>query len=401
MDDTTEAQLAADMKEKGPEGTGPVDTCQLPPVTPHALPTRYTIDGSHRLKLAKKLGWTYLFEIFHPEIKTEEDARLFNYRRDAERGSIDPFRLAKTFKWFSDKGIKQEEIAKRFGVDVTTVSRRLSLNNVDPGVKQQAITDTRMSLSALEPISTLRPDLQRKALNAIRHGYEYTNAGQVSTRFVEERVQEIKKEDARLATFNGALATSKFKICPVCGKKPRIPRYGEAPFIECQSGDYEHTWSLESGKLKNPPAPRAKPGSRKEKAPVPQHVKTQHTAAQFIDAGFSLAKQIFPKLDHLSSFAVEGKIGSSPVSVSVTRGYKDQYTSIAIDIPREKYSFQLIPARGKKPDFASYLEGDEHVDRPEQLKALEKAAEKFLQTYGKLPRGKTTKSADLKRKQKG
>ena len=41
------------------------------------------------------------------------------------------------------------------------------------------------------------------------------------------------------------------------------------------------------------------------------------------------------------------------------------------------------------------------MDRPEQLKALEKAAEKFLQTYGKLPRGKTTKSEDLKRKQKG
>jgi len=56
-------QLGVDMKVASPEGTDPIDTCVL-------NGEKFTCDGSHRLRWARKLGWPYLYEIFHPEITT-------------------------------------------------------------------------------------------------------------------------------------------------------------------------------------------------------------------------------------------------------------------------------------------------------------------------------------------
>jgi ParB/RepB/Spo0J family partition protein len=148
--------LKADLKTSGPKGTDPIHVCTLGG-------KQYTIDGAHRLRAAKELGWPVIYAYFHDEITTEEQARLFNYKRDAERGDIDPFKLATAFKWFQDAGMKQEDIAAKFGVDVSTISRRLSLLKVDEAVKKQVVTDTRMTVSHLEPLATLPPNLQARA----------------------------------------------------------------------------------------------------------------------------------------------------------------------------------------------------------------------------------------------
>lgn len=153
--------LKADMKSSGPKGTDPIHVCTLEvpgPLGPKVAPLvkkTFTIDGAHRLRAAKELGWPVIYVYRHDEIATEEQARLFNYKRDAERGDVDPFRLASAFKWFQDQGLKQEEIAAKFGLDVSTVSRRISLLRVDAGVRKQVVSDARMGVSHLEPIATL------------------------------------------------------------------------------------------------------------------------------------------------------------------------------------------------------------------------------------------------------
>src|SRR6266571_974385 len=116
------AQLVADMKTAGPERTDPIDTATVIGIAPAGI-KRVTTDGAHRLRGAKQLGWEYIYEIYHPEIKSEEEMRLFNYKRDYERGEIDPFKLAQTFQWFEGHGFDQDKIGKIFHVDRSTVSK--------------------------------------------------------------------------------------------------------------------------------------------------------------------------------------------------------------------------------------------------------------------------------------
>lgn len=55
------------------------------------------INGNHRLRLAKKLKWRDIRIIVNKQIKSERDLALFNYRKNAERGHVDPMLEAQLF----------------------------------------------------------------------------------------------------------------------------------------------------------------------------------------------------------------------------------------------------------------------------------------------------------------
>jgi len=179
MDAETFESLLLDMKRAGPEQTDPIDIATL-----IGKPGFITIDGAHRLRAAKKLGWEYLYAISHPEVATEEDARLFNYRRDADRGQIDPFKLAESFKWFIEtQKMSQADVAKKFGVDNSTVSHRLSLLKVDEQVKEYALKTGKMTTSHLEVVASLEPELQREVVKDVEKDWRIREAGGVASSF--------------------------------------------------------------------------------------------------------------------------------------------------------------------------------------------------------------------------
>ena len=117
MDPATFNALLSDMRQVGVMG---VDLILLRPDG-----EGYEIvDGEHRFRAAKELGWPSLRA--RVQDLSLEEAMEVNYRKNRERGQLDPYGEGNLFKWWREvKGLKQAEIAWKFGVHETHVSRRI------------------------------------------------------------------------------------------------------------------------------------------------------------------------------------------------------------------------------------------------------------------------------------
>jgi len=63
--------------------------------------------------------------------------------------------------------MSQADVAKKFGVDNSTVSHRLSLLKVDEQVKEYALKTGKMTTSHLEVVASLEPELQREVVKDV------------------------------------------------------------------------------------------------------------------------------------------------------------------------------------------------------------------------------------------
>ena len=388
------AVLKADMKEKGPKGVDPIHYCKL---GDH----QYTIDGAQRLTAAKELGWLVAYTYFHPEVVTEEQARLFNYKRDAERGDIDPFRLAASFKWFQDNGMKQEDIASKFGIDVSTVSKRLSLLKIPEEVKVVFYKQPSISVSHIEPLAAL-PEGEQKKLAKEVLSRDFT------VREVEDEVRRAKQEIAEREKLTKAVGAAKFPKCPTCGKPPVRIQWGGLPRVVCTS---YHDWSLEKGLAKSPRAAAATTKS------WPQHVKSQRTTSDFIAAAQGYFQEGWPKFTEVNSIDIEGtlrvdkgrldlsdptkigwvtvngKVGKAETRLSISTSRSEWGDSMSIEVTKGDETYFSLNAKENKTEnktFKTYVTNERGEIRSEKdLSELEAKAEKFLADY--LPRGKKVK----------
>jgi len=71
------------------------------------------VDGEHRWRAAKEVGWKRL-RAFIIDLK-EEDAKAFNVRKNRERGQINVFKLGRLFEAEKASGLTCAEIATKFG----------------------------------------------------------------------------------------------------------------------------------------------------------------------------------------------------------------------------------------------------------------------------------------------
>ncbi len=376
--------LLTDMKAAGLAGTGPIDTAVVP-----GFAKRIVIDGAHRLRAAKKLGWKHLFEIFHHEIDTEEQARIFNYRRDAERGDIDDFKLASSFEWFSQKGLTQEQIAERFGVDKTTVSRKLSLLDIDPGVRQKVLAKKGFGTSHLEPIATLPTDLQEKAVQKLQSDWTVRDmdpGATVSVRVVERVVQQVKQEAQRLRVFNAAVEKAKFPKCPTCDKPPKLS-WVELPRVACSSGEYSHEWSLNTGKLRSFGGDVGRPAKVDR---LPQHVKSSHTVQEFNEAIQNFARKQLANVTSVEYMELNGKMGPVTFELQCNR-FGEDGADVSFTVKgKEVWGVSVRKNETDNKTFKTYIEG-RAINSQKDLVALEEHANSFLASFlplrKKMPRG--------------
>jgi ParB-like chromosome segregation protein Spo0J len=407
--------LKADMKAAGPKGTDPIHTCRLDG-------KRYTCDGAQRLRAAKQLGWLVLYEYFHPEIITEEQARLFNYKRDAERGDIDPFKLAASFKWFVDRGFKQEEIAEKYGVDKSTVSHRLSLLNVDVEIREQVVTDTRMGVSHLEPIATLPAALQSKALEEVRSSNRWDRTRPITVREVAEAVQKVKQDDAKKQAFEKLLKDprikDKFRKCPECKSDPVeavTDRWYLWPGAVLVVQDQHcHRWSLITGPQPKARTTSSRRGSSGSSRP-PQHEKSRVKSEVYVQAVRNLFDAVWPRITEVDSLEWTGATSKDKTEVSLS-GKDLRYTSIGGKLDGKKVSLDInIWASGQadiqfgnvdfkfernataNKSFETYVRTSGTLLTRKALHDLEDAAVDFVEEYGGLPR---TKNPDFARIEK-
>lgn len=403
-------QLKADMKSAGPEGTDPIDTCALEG-------KKYTCDGAHRVRAAKQLGWDYLYEIFHPEIATEEQARLFNYKRDADRGDIDPFKLAASFKWFVDQGLTQTQIAKKYGVSQEKVSDTLALLKVDDEAKKElSIIPHGISASVYEVLArqpaAVQQAVARKAAKEAKNSKE-----QVTVRDLSWEVEEARREYDRAMALQRALDDPRVKPelrrCPECKADPveLADRWDQwAGSVLVVKDQNYHCWCLVTG---------AKPEEKRERrsdssgsSRPPQHEKSKVPTDRYVDATIAFFDSVWPKFDKVSRFdysgediaksgsraltvkakgtanffaTVEGDYGGKPAELSVSFE-ENSYASIDFRVekgPKVVLKFEQNGTNDKS--FGTYVRGGYLATR-EDLHQLEDAAVTFLEEYAGLKR---------------
>jgi ParB/RepB/Spo0J family partition protein len=397
-------KLLADMKTAGPDGTSPIDVVRGADVG-FGLQSmqkllHVTIHGSHRLRAAKKLGWKEINVIVHREINSEEEARLFNYRMDIERGNVDDFKLAAAFKWFSDRGLKQEEIAKKFGVDRSTVSTKIRLLTLDPEAKElMAKRPAAFNVSHMEVIAGLEPELQEKAVATLLKDNRLASwrgdDASLTVRDVEEHVRRLKEDAERHAEFEEAVKEAKFPKCPICGQKPKFEKWGDGlPWTACSSGDYYHKWNLNTGKLRHPPQKKSEEHPQTKIQTFKTDFESKLSIQHFRAAAINYAKKKISELDSIDSIDVWGKIGGKHVSLSVytadEKSYAGSSNEDSVEYTEGSQTLYITAnePKEKTPEHMMTISG-RNAQSEAMVKKFQQSANQFLAEN--VPRGKRKK----------
>ena len=150
MSDEEFNALLENMKKEGSHGTSPLE------VRPLNASTWEIVDGFHRWKAAKLLGWNKIRCIVR---EVDEDrAQEINYEKNRLRGHINPFKEAEMFNAKWKKLMRQDDVAKKFGVTQPYVADALSLIKIPDEVREIiARAINRPSPRVLRILATIDP----------------------------------------------------------------------------------------------------------------------------------------------------------------------------------------------------------------------------------------------------
>lgn len=318
--------LLKDMKKGGPSAIDPI---LITIVDEHTI----VVDGNHRLRAARELGWSKIPVIVDPTISTEEKARMVGFSKNYERGTMDPYKQAEYFKWFVDRGWTHEKIAKEHRIDRTTVTKVLSLIKIEPEVREKLADVPRVTISHLEPIATLKPKQQHKFAKELSREYKRESP---PVRTIEHRVEQIKREEREAEELRKAVEKAKFPKCPTCGKPARKDSWRKLPWVRCEN---YHEWSLETGPIPREPAVKRekKPG----KPPLPKYIRSTYPIDDFRKAFGEYARGLIPKIEEISDLSCWGNKGRRAVHVHAD--LRGTIVSLSVDIDGTDYSLHVEP----------------------------------------------------------
>ena len=299
--------LKQDMRVHGINALDPllVSPCQFfHNVKDEGLKNYYVIvDGEHRWRMAVELAWKEI----RCEIRniSEDDAKALCYRRNRERGTIDPFKEALLFK--SEGQMTQAKIAGKYGVDQSQVSHRLSLLKLDQDVvktlKDEKMTHV-ITPSHLEPLATLAPVDQKRLAKEIKDTIKFRDS--ISVNDVENRVQRLKRDRANEEALKNALETAKFPKCPTCKEKPTAISHESLPWVRCRQ--FHTAWNLETGKREYEFETSRQKNLAGESKPIPvRTIRSVHTTKELLNIFVIRAKEVVPNVD-IRKIQISGKL---------------------------------------------------------------------------------------------
>ena len=290
MDSEENNALLEDMRAHGPRS---IDDILVSPKQRFyenlSLPVDHyvIIDGEHRWKNAVKLEWsTIRADIQHI---TEAEAKKINYRKNKERGRIDPYREGQLFILENQLGLTQEQIAAKYGVNQSFVSRRMKIAGFQPevikvveqyklGLKEEAGYIRKDYEGEEDQIPRFRKEhldrLEERVENLsgnMPHGITSSHLEEIVTLKTQEKraeaikdvlvnersvfdtkdkVGRLKQVEEKEEKLRQAIKNSEFKVCPQCGSPPMKIHYNGLPHIVCNTSGYAydaHTWNLKTG----------------------------------------------------------------------------------------------------------------------------------------------------------
>jgi ParB/RepB/Spo0J family partition protein len=166
MPQQTYKMMLEDMRTGGPKAINPIEVRPVDGRLPYQI-----IDGESRYKGAQELGWTHI----RAEVKpmSLEDAKAECYRKNKQRGTINPFREAELFKSEVDAGVSQRRIARKYGVSRRYIQDSLNLlTRIAPDIRKKVETllvdphgsTDCITKSHLESIASLNSEAQQYRL---------------------------------------------------------------------------------------------------------------------------------------------------------------------------------------------------------------------------------------------
>jgi len=346
------------------------------------------VDGEHRWRAAKELGWKEIRCEVQPI--TEDDAKALCYRRNRERGNIDPMKEAFLFKTEIDKKRKQKDIADKYGVDQTTVSRRLSLLKLS-GKTVKALASMPHGIitpSHLEPIATLDPGDQDQVVQQILTSVKLGDT--VSVHSVEHNSSWLRKQAEDKRKLAEVVQKAKFPECPKCGKPPTSIHYKGLPWVNCASNEWRHEWNLETGKtLYQEERIGQKKLSGETEERVSRTLRCSHTVKELHTVFAERLKELVPKLERVSSLKVSGSLDGAEFHIDLT-GYRH---SMAISMHHAR---TWTGFRAEEHDYKTGEKSAVQVNDPKEIDLIREFIDSAFQ--GKL--GIPTEKIALKKKTK-
>jgi len=358
MGDVEYQALKQDMQVGGPQSIDPVlvSPWNCFYIGADVNESYVIVDGEHRWRSAKELNWKeILCEV--REI-TEDQAKMLCYRRNKERGTIDPFKEAALFNSELDQKLTQKQIADKYLVDPSTVSHRLSLLRIQPKIIETVRKLPRGTItpSHLEPIATLEPQDQKRVELKSLYSDGFKSVKQIETEVT--RIKEMRTEEKALAE---ALKIAKFPKCPKCKKEPIRIHYKKLPWVSCGRG---HDWSLTTGKgLYEEERIQQNRLAGKPEVRISSVLRSAHTVKDLVNIFGDRIKELVPKMDSVDSIRVTGLLEKAEFNVD----FHSYGHSMGVYI-RHGGNFQGFNA--EEHDYRSGEKSAVHCGRPEDIEKV-------------------------------
>jgi len=212
-----EAELKASIKEHG----------FYIPILVRQLPDgKYElIDGEHRIKVVKEMGWTKIPAII--STTDENKAQILNFLANTARGTQNPMDVAEALYRTKQAGLSIDELAAATGHTKDWVEFYLTLVKL-PDVYKDALRKGVLTVGVVkEALRMPTPELCDQFLSeAIQMGWTVNQAKTIVDRYVQdETVKQFKKgvisEPEKLPEFDTSRLLQ-YDECMTCGRK--VPR---------------------------------------------------------------------------------------------------------------------------------------------------------------------------------
>jgi len=159
------------------------------------------IDGHTRWEIAKLLKWSEMRAVVKE--CSRDEAYILNYKRNKERGLVDPMLEAVCFNYFYQKGFTATQLAEKFGVSEPRVWQILKRMKVEKEARkkilQKAFMGKPISAKHIEVVAALPEDKQPKLVETIAEkGLSVKEARKVAKALVTkpdaaEKILELPK----------------------------------------------------------------------------------------------------------------------------------------------------------------------------------------------------------------
>jgi len=191
------------------------------------------IDGEHRWKAAKLLGWKKI-RCAVREVN-EDRAQEINYAKNRLRGHINPFKEAEMFDVAWKKLARQEDVAMKFGISQSYVANALALGRIPEEI--QKIIPRGINRSLLEVLARIEDPADQETLaKKIAGGFTVREAEDFAKSLETDEVSspgktEEKAKEIVLQLVDGEeQKVSASQVTKV--KEVTIKKQGKLPVVE-------------------------------------------------------------------------------------------------------------------------------------------------------------------------